>query len=160
MIFHACIRHRGLDGNVAWSIGISIHCGCFKGLFEADIWMLIRRIKYKLTIAGSNRIGPLEISEFLSQRPMCAKENGANLSPTLLVEEWDGQHKYEDCLHPCKLYDGGEKRNTTRTRTTRLAGLGHGRAGRRARGTSMNGPPKSGPSPWRSAAPFCSFYFW
>jgi hypothetical protein len=68
------------------------------------------------------------------QRPMCAKGNGANLSPTLLVEEWDGQYKYGGCLHPSKLCDA----------VRRKTAHGGGR-GAWARGTCVNGPPKSAP---------------
>jgi hypothetical protein len=53
---------------------------------------------------------------------MCAKENGANFSPTLLMEEWNYQHKYGGCLHPSKLCDGREKKNTIRMRTPRQGG--------------------------------------
>jgi hypothetical protein len=73
---------------------------------------------------------------------MCAKENGANFSSTLLVEECDDQYKYGGRLHPSKLYDGGENRKTICVHALP----------RWAQGTCVNGPPKSGPSPSGSAA--------
>jgi hypothetical protein len=66
---------------------------------------------------------------------MCAKINGANLSLTLLVEEWDSQHKYGGYLHSSNLCDGGEKRNTTHACTPYLTGH------------EKRAAPKSNPSP-------------
>jgi hypothetical protein len=58
---------------------------------------------------------------------MGVRENGAKCSSTLLVEEWNGQHKYESCLHSFKLCDEGEKRHHTRAYATpRFAELGSG----------------------------------
>jgi hypothetical protein len=54
-----------------------------------------------------------------------------------------------------------ESHTRARARSPRLAGRAGGRAGRRARAHDMrvNGPPKSGPSPWRGRGYLLPFDF-
>jgi hypothetical protein len=56
---------------------------------------------------------------------MC-KRKWYKFSPTLLVEEWNDQHKYGGCLHSSKLCDGGGKleHHTRAHATPRPAGPG------------------------------------
>jgi hypothetical protein len=94
-------------------------------------------------------------SQQISKAHSCEQGMWKLFSITLLVEVEIVILKYESSLHFLK--SSVRRRKRSPHALARLAGPGG--AGRRARGTCVNGPLKSGSSSCGSAVSFCSFSF-